>query len=287
MTLAAKGVTFRYALGTPYETAALTDVSLEIPAGKVTLVMGTTGSGKSTLFRLLSGLATPTEGTVQMDGEAVHAGRVGMVFQQPESQLFSETVLADVGFGPRNLALSDAEADEAARKALRIVGLNPDEIGESSPFEISGGQARRVAIAGVIAMDQPYILFDEPTAGLDGHGRAFVRDLVRDLASRGRGIAIVSHDVEEFLDLADQAALVDGGRITWSGPITDLIANPALFERAHLMVPDILEFQRQLACMPGGFSLDVDKVAEWALGGFSAGGPAGHAHDHDHGTGEC
>lgn len=286
MTLAATGMSYSYALGTPYEHEALADIDLALEGGKITLVLGSTGSGKSTLFRLLAGLADPTEGTVSCDGQPVRAGGVGMVFQHPESQLFSETVLADVSFGPKNLGLDDAKAEAAARRALETVGLDADEIGARSPFQVSGGQARRVAIAGVIAMEQPYILFDEPTAGLDADGRSFVRALVRDLAAAGRGIGIVSHDVEEFLDIADSAALICNGRISWQGPIADLIANPARFERAHLMVPDILEFQRQLACMPGGYSLDVDRIAAWALAGFPAGGPAGHTHgDHGHGEG--
>ena len=279
MTLAVSGLSYEYAPGTALAHKALSDITVSLAAGEVLLVMGSTGSGKTTLLRLLAGLLDPTSGTVEFEGGPVHAGSVGMVFQQPETQLFSETVLADVAFGPKNLGKSEEEAQVAARAALELVGLDPDEVGDCSPFQISGGQARRVAIAGVVAMEQPYILFDEPTAGLDGMGRAFVHRLVADLRARGVGVAIVSHDVEEFLGSVDRALLIDGGRMVWCGSMDDLVGDPALFEQAGLMVPDLLEFQRQLACMPGRYSLDVVKVASWAIAGFPAGGPGEHHHD--------
>lgn len=279
--LHAKNLSYEYASNTSLAHVALRDVSLSLEEGGSLLIVGSTGSGKSTLLRVLAGLLDPATGSVLVNDKPVRPASVGLVFQQPESQLFSETVISDVAFGPSNLGASKEEAARLAREALLEVGLDPDEYGERSPFTLSGGQARRVAIAGVLAMDLPYVLFDEPTAGLDGVGRRFFRDLVGKLQGQGKGIIVVSHDVDEFLDIVDDTLLLRDGSVVWSGKTSALVASPVLFSKAGLAMPDLLRFQCELACADGGYVLDVDKVAHWALAGYSVGGPGGHGH-HDH-----
>lgn len=264
MSLTASGVAYTYQQGTTLAHSALEDVSVSITPGEVTLILGATGSGKSTLLRVLSGLLAPTIGGVLLDGSAVKPGDVGLVFQQPESQLFAETILADVGFGPRNLGRSPQEVDSVSRAAMLRVGLDPTVFAQRSPFSLSGGQARRAAIAGVLAMEPRYLLFDEPTAGLDAQGRDFVRKMVVDLASRGAGVAVVTHASEEFLGHADELVLLAEGRCVHQGPATDAISDPALFGQAGLGVPPVLETQRmarELGMELDGFVLDPTLAA--------------------------
>ena len=187
MGLTVEGAGHVYGNGTAWAQRALGGVSLTVESGELVAVLGATGSGKSTLLRLMTGLLAPTEGRVLVDDEeacaALARGRVGLVFQRPEAQLFAETVVDDVAFGPRNLGASLADSRVAARAALRAVGLDPAVFGQRSPFTLSGGEARRVAVAGVLAMRPAYLLLDEPTAGLDAHGisgRTFVGGMFRD-----------------------------------------------------------------------------------------------------------
>lgn len=293
MTLRADRVSYAYATGTALAHAALRDVSLDVEPSTTTLIMGNTGSGKSTLLHILAGLFTPGEGAVSIEGKSVGVGQVGMVFQQPESQLFSADIITDVSFGPKNLGASEEEAHARATEALELVGLPPDEFASRSPFSLSGGQARRAAIAGVLAMNTDYVLFDEPTAGLDGAGCDFVCSLIDDLRDRGIGVVVVSHDVDVFLGHADRVVLMDDGAVVWQGAAGLIVGDPHLFERASLSIPDLLAFQSDLGCPCGGYSLDVDEIAAWALGGFSPQGPAGHHHgdadpgDAHHGDGGC
>lgn len=286
MPLEASSISYEYAPGTSLAHKALKEVSLCVSPGEITFIIGSTGSGKSTLLRELSGLLKPDAGTVTLDGSALNPGSVGIVFQQAESQLFADTVLSDIAFGPRNLGATEAEAFAKARAALEQVELDVDVFSDRSPFSLSGGQARRVAIAGVLAMELPYLLFDEPTAGLDGSGRKFVQRLIASLKQRGVGIVVVSHDIDEFLGKVDKVALLREGEIVWQGAAGEIIADPRLFDRAGLAVPDLLRFQQELACPQGGFSFDADIVATWALSGFPVGGPQGHVHAHVH-QGDC
>jgi energy-coupling factor transport system ATP-binding protein len=266
--LTLRNVAYTYAKGTSYAVPAIVDVSIEIEPGELILVLGSTGSGKSTLLKMAAGLLEPDRGEASIDGVVLapssSRGAVGLVFQDPESQLFADTVLDDVVFGPKNLGLNDATARKRAVKALVSVGLDPEEFGARSPFSLSGGEARRAAIAGVLAMEPTYLLADEPTAGLDSGGRRALKSLL--LAVRKTtGVVIVSHSAEEFLGDADRVLLVAEGRTSFYGTADRLISNPSLFVDAGLIAPDVLEVQRLTARadgVPGGYTLDPYAAAE-------------------------
>lgn len=231
------------------------------------LVLGATGSGKSTLLRIAAGLLEGAEGTASIDGEPLTRksarGRVGLVFQDAESQLFAETVAADVAFGPRNMGLSESDADTAARDALALVGLPPAQFGGRSPFSLSGGEARRAAIAGVLAFAPRYLLLDEPTAGLDAPGRRAVGSIVADARARA-GVVVVSHSAEEFLAAADRVLVLAAGRAVYDGSAVDLVADPSPFASAGLLAPDVLRAQmlaRERGCDVGTFTLKAADAA--------------------------
>jgi len=253
---------YTYGAGTSFAERALDDVSLSVEPGELVLVLGATGSGKSTLLRLAAGLMGPCEGVASIDGEPLTRssarGTVGLVFQDAESQLFAETVQADVEFGPRNLGADDAAARAAAADALVAVGLDPAAFGARSPFTLSGGEARRAAVAGVLAMRPRYLLMDEPTAGLDASGRRAVSALVREARSRS-GVVVVSHTAEEFLGDATRVLLLRRGAVGFWGEAGALVDDPAPFERAGLRAPDVLRVQvlaRTRGLDVGAFTLD-------------------------------
>lgn len=269
MALELSGISFAYAAGTPMEQPALVDVSARVEPGRMTLVAGATGSGKSTLLRAAAGLLRPQSGAMTLDGTAItgvvagSARGVGIAFQSPESQLFAETVAADVGFGPRNQGLTIAESDERVRAALDRVGLAPDDFADRSPFALSGGEARRAALAGVLALDPAYLLLDEPTAGLDAEGRAAVMTLVRDLRS-STGIMVVSHDIEEFLAVADSVLLLRDGRVSYSGDARTVVEDPRILSDSGLSVPpvlDVLQRIRSRAATIDRMTLDPHEAA--------------------------
>jgi energy-coupling factor transport system ATP-binding protein len=265
LTLEAAGYT--YGLGRPYAVRALRGVSLALEPGTLTLLVGATGSGKSTLMRVMAGLLKPDEGRALLDGTVMEPGTargaVGLVFQDPESQLFADSVLDDVAFGPRNLGATHADAAQRAAESLRAVGLDPGRYGDRSPFSLSGGEARRAAIAGVLAMGPRYLLADEPTAGLDAAGRELVRSLL--LAQRDRsGVLVVSHAAEEFLADADAVVVLVDGQVAWSGSGDAARHGPRVFEDAGLRTPDVLAVQRLAAerhGFSGGFALDPAQAA--------------------------
>jgi energy-coupling factor transport system ATP-binding protein len=267
MPLTLVDVGYTYAAGMGFSQRALESVSLAVAPGELVLILGATGSGKSTLLRIAAGLLDGAEGTATIDGEPLTRqaarGSVGLVFQDAESQLFAETVTADVSFGPRNMGCSEAEASEAARKALARVGLPPLEYGERSPFSLSGGEARRAAIAGVLAFAPRYLLLDEPTAGLDARGRRAVAAIVAE-ARTSAGVVLVSHSAEEFLGVADRVLVLSGGRALYEGSASELIADPAPFASAGLLAPDVLRIQmlaRERGCDVGSFTLDPARAA--------------------------
>lgn len=247
MSLILSDISYRYAPGTPLELRALDDVSLEVEPGSITFVIGSTGSGKSTLLRIMGGLSDPESGTALLDEKPIRAGEVGLVFQQPESQLFAETVVDDIAFGPRNFGKTEDEARVIACEMLEMVGLDVESYATRSPFSLSGGEARRVAIAGVLALSPRYLLLDEPTAGLDGFGRSFVHDLLKRLRLQGVGIVVVSHDIDEFLGYADDVMLLLRGRCVWQGRAKEVIEDPGHFGDAGLAVPPILAIQAIVA----------------------------------------
>lgn len=269
---------FVYSAGTPYETQALENLDLEVASGSLAVVLGPTGSGKSTLLRLLAGLLEPTTGEARIDGEPFRGGvagakrGVGLAFQSPESQLFAETVAADVAFGPLNQGLDEEAAYGVAHEALEKVGLDPEEYGLRSPFALSGGEARRVALAGVLATDPGYLLLDEPTAGLDAQGKHAVLGVVESLKA-DTGVVVVTHDAEYFLPLADRVVLLRGGRASWSGETRALLDSPEEFAEAGLEPPAVLRAQMALAAAgadvarPFTFDPKAAARAMWAARG--------------------
>lgn len=220
---------------------------MTLEPGELVLVVGATGSGKSTLLRIGSGLMTPQTGAATLDGVSLTAsgtrGKVGLVFQDPESQLFADTLMEDVAFGPSNLGANAARARDAATSALAEVGLDPDVFGGRSPFSLSGGEARRAAIAGVIAMGPRYLLVDEPTAGLDAWGRKAIREVLLKRKEHS-GVLVVSHAAEEFLGYADTLIVMNDGVVEWTGRASEVICEPDLVAGTSLRLPDVLEVQR-------------------------------------------
>ena len=227
MSIKLEHVSYVYMPGTPYEKEALKDVSLEINKGEFVAVIGHTGSGKSTLVQNLNGLLRPSKGTASLDGtdlsgktkEAKQArGRIGMVFQYPEHQLFAETVYEDIAFGPRNLGLNNDETDARVKEAMKFVGLDFETYAQRSPFSLSGGQMRRVAIAGVVAMNPDYLILDEPSAGLDpGSRRAVFAEIMTLYKKRGIAIIMVTHSMEDAAKYAKRLLVINKGQIILDG----------------------------------------------------------------------
>lgn len=265
MALVADKIGYTYGVGTRYESVALRGVSLTLGPGDLVVVVGSTGSGKSTLLRLLAGLLEPTSGVVTVDGIAPGdrsiRGRVGMVFQNPESQFFAESVLDDVAFGPRNLGHEDPHA--AASTALVSVGLDPATFGGRSPFTLSGGEARRVAVAGVIALDPTYLLLDEPTAGLDRRGRDAVFDAIVRVRSTA-GVLVVTHDPDQFFAHADRMIALSDGIQAFAGTPGDVVSGPGPYLSAGLKLPDVVV--AQLLARERGAALETIQLDPVAAG---------------------
>ena len=235
---------------------ALRELSTTIPAGQLTALIGHTGSGKSTLMELTDGLLLPTSGTVTVFGQQITAAtkkkelaplrkKVGFVFQFPEHQLFADSVLADVMFGPQNLGANPTSAKEAATAALTRLGL-PAALFDRSPFELSGGQQRRVALAGVLAMNPQLLILDEPTAGLDPTGQAELLSLITELKAQGLTIIMITHQMEQVARLADTVRVLDGGQLVFAGTPADLFVQPDLLAAHHLTPPAAVTFAKQL-----------------------------------------
>ncbi len=250
-----KNLTYIYGQGTPFEKVAVEDVSISIEKGEFVGVIGHTGSGKSTLIQTLNGLIRPTSGQVLLDGKDIWAEpkkirsvrfRVGMVFQYPEYQLFEETVLKDIMFGPKNMGLSDDEARARAYEAARFTDLK-EELLEKSPFELSGGEERRVAIAGVIAMDPEVLILDEPTAGLDPRGRDVLLSQIGQYhRERGNTVLLVSHSMEDIGRTADRLLVMSGGHKQYLAPTREVFSHGEELEKMGLRVPQITKIMQEL-----------------------------------------
>ena len=257
MDISLKHVEYRYQANTPFERLAIEDVSIDIPAGVYMAIIGHTGSGKSTVLQHLNALLQPTKGSVIIGDHEIKAfqknknlkkirQKVGIVFQFPEHQLFEETVEKDIIFGPMNFGISETEAKERARTALKQVGLE-EEILEKSPFDLSGGQMRRVAIAGVLAMEPDVIVLDEPTAGLDPRGRKEVMDMFYSLhKERNLSTILVTHSMEDAARYADQIVIMQQGKVVKKGTPEEIFSAPVELVEMGLDVPEVVRFQLKL-----------------------------------------
>lgn len=257
MDISLQNVEYRYQTGTPFEHLALQDISIQIPSGTFLAVIGHTGSGKSTLLQHLNALLRPTKGTVRIGDREINAKqkqknlkavrqKVGIVFQFPEHQLFEETVEKDIIFGPMNFGVSEADAKRRARAALKNVGLAEDIL-DKSPFDLSGGQMRRVAIAGVLAMEPDCLVLDEPTAGLDPRGRKEIMEMFYTLhKERELSMILVTHSMEDAARYADQIVILKAGRMVKQGTPEEIFSAPRDLIRLGLDVPDVVRFQLQL-----------------------------------------
>lgn len=235
MSIDIKNICYTYMRGTPFEKKALDDVSVSIDKGEIVAVIGHTGSGKSTLVQHLNGLLKPDAGQVAVDdvnlaGKDVAAKKarqlVGMVFQYPEHQIFAETVYEDIAFGPRNRGFQPEEVDKQVREAMAFVGLDFETFAKRSPFQLSGGQMRRVAIAGVVAMNPDYLVLDEPSAGLDPRSRnAVFKEIMALHQSRGIAIVLVTHSMEEAVKYAKRLLVINQGKILFDGNPADIFRN--------------------------------------------------------------
>lgn len=245
-----------YGKGTPFERAALHDISLTIPSGSFVGIIGQTGSGKSTLVQHLNGLLAPTSGTITLGDVVItpsrrlpHARRreIGLVFQYPEHQLFEETVAKDVSFGPLNFDMPPEMAELRAREALEIVGLDYDSVKDRSPFQLSGGQMRRVAIAGVLAMQPKVLVLDEPTAGLDPAGRkAILEGIYRIHREQGLTTLLVTHSMEEAARYADYLLVMAGGQVVLQGSPDEVFAQAEILRELSLDVPETVALLSQI-----------------------------------------
>ena len=257
MQVTLENVTHTYQPGSPFQATAIRNVNLEIREGDFLALIGHTGSGKSTLAQHINGLLRPTEGRVLLDGKDIHQKgydkkevrrKVGLVFQYPEHQLFEETVAKDVAFGPKNLGLSPEEVSERVTEALRRVGLGDPALAEKSPFELSGGQKRRVAIAGILAMHPQILVLDEPTAGLDPKGRDEILDLVSRLHEENKiTVILVSHSMEDVANYVQRIIVMDHGCVRYDDAPAQVFAHYRELEGMGLATPQVTYVMHALA----------------------------------------
>lgn len=244
------GLTHYYSKGTVQQVAAINDVNLTIEKGELVGVIGHTGSGKSTLISHFNGLLKPDAGKVLVDGTDIWKDKetlrntrfkVGLCFQYPEYQLFEETVFKDIAFGPKNMKLSEAEVKERVLRAAEFVGVKPEHL-DKSPFDLSGGEKRRVAIAGVMSMEPEVLIFDEPAAGLDPQGRRELIKLIKDYREQtGSAVVVVSHSMEDIASLADKVIVMNNSRIEMQGTVDEVYSRGEELRRIGLNIPEITE----------------------------------------------
>ncbi|ADL06941.1 energy-coupling factor transporter ATPase [Thermosediminibacter oceani] len=272
MPVVVKNLTHIYMPGTPFESVALQDVNWTVQDGEFWGLIGHTGSGKSTLIQHLNGLLKPTSGEVIIDGVNINERgvnlreirqKVGLVFQYPEHQLFEETVEKDVAFGPRNIGLPEEEIDRRVREAIELVGLNFSEIKDRSPFELSGGQMRRVAIAGVLAMKPKVLILDEPTVGLDPRGKdEILREIVQLRERQNITVILVSHSMEDIAKLVDKIAVMHRGRMVESGTPREIFKNYEGLSSIGLDIPQVTHLMLKLKNCGKDVSTEVLTVEE-------------------------
>ncbi len=263
--LEVKNLTYIYSAGTPFEHKALDDISFSVERGEFIGIIGHTGSGKSTLMQQLNGLLKPTSGTVLLDGQDIWSDkkltrqarfRVGLVFQYPEYQLFEETVYKDIAFGPKNMGLSAEEVDRRVREAAGFVGLTEQQL-EVSPFDLSGGQKRRVAIAGVIAMEPEVLILDEPTAGLDPVGRSEILGNIQSYRkAKNATIMMVSHSMEDVARLTDRLLVMNGSKLAMDAPPAQVFTHAEELTQMGLNIPQVTQVFLELKEL----GLDVKNV---------------------------
>lgn len=256
MDIVAKNVSYTYSEGTPFEKRALNNVNFRIPSASFTGIIGHTGSGKSTLIQHFNGLLRPMSGLLKVGDVTVSASlknvselrrQVGMVFQYPEHQLFEETVAKDVAFGPRQFALAEREVEERVRDALSLVGLEYDQVAEMSPFQLSGGQMRRVAIAGVLAMRPKVLVLDEPTAGLDPQGKEDILQTIVDLKrTESLTVICVSHSMEDVARYADHLLVMHQGTVVMEGDPIAVFRKRDQLQSYGLDLPPVLDWVHRL-----------------------------------------
>lgn len=273
MGIALENVNFTYQEGTPLASAALSDVSLTIEDGSYTALIGHTGSGKSTILQLLNGLLVPSQGSVRVFDTLITSTsknkdirqirkQVGLVFQFAENQIFEETVLKDVAFGPQNFGVSEEDAVKTAREKLALVGID-ESLFDRSPFELSGGQMRRVAIAGILAMEPAILVLDEPTAGLDPLGRKELMTLFKKLHQSGMTIVLVTHLMDDVAEYANQVYVMEKGRLVKGGKQSDVFQDVVFMEEVQLGVPKITAFCKRLADRGVSFKRLPIKIEEF------------------------
>ena len=273
MGIALENVSFTYQEGTPLASTALSDVSLTIEDGSYTALIGHTGSGKSTILQLLNGLLVPSQGSVRVFDTLITSTsknkdirqirkQVGLVFQFAENQIFEETVLKDVAFGPQNFGVSEEEAEKIAREKLAMVGID-ESLFDRSPFELSGGQMRRVAIAGILAMEPAILVLDEPTAGLDPLGRKELMNLFKKLHQSGMTIVLVTHLMDDVAEYANQVYVMEKGRLVKGGKPSDVFQDVVFMEEVQLGVPKITAFCKRLADRGVSFKRLPIKIEEF------------------------
>lgn len=260
-----KNLTYTYSAGTPFEHTALDNISFQVNRGEFIGIIGHTGSGKSTLMQQLNGLLKPTAGTVMLDGKDIWSDkkltrqarfRIGLVFQYPEYQLFEETVYQDIAFGPRNMGLDEKEIDRRVREAAGFVGLSEQQL-SVSPFDLSGGQKRRVAIAGVIAMEPEVLILDEPTAGLDPVGRADILGNIQSYReAKNATIMMVSHSMEDVARLTDRLLVLNGSKLAMQGSPVEVFAHAEQLKQMGLSIPQVTQIFLHLRDL----GLKVDNV---------------------------
>ncbi|MDU4444499.1 MAG: energy-coupling factor transporter ATPase [Streptococcus mitis] len=273
MGIALENVSFTYQEGTPLASTALSDVSLTIEDGSYTALIGHTGSGKSTILQLLNGLLVPSQGSVRVFDTLITSisknkdirqirKQVGLVFQFAENQIFEETVLKDVAFGPQNFGVSEEDAEKIAREKLALVGID-ESLFDRSPFELSGGQMRRVAIAGILAMEPAILVLDEPTAGLDPLGRKELMTLFKKLHQSGMTIVLVTHLMDDVAEYANQVYVMEKGRLVKGGKPSDVFQDVVFMEEVQLGVPKITAFCKRLADRGVSFKRLPIKIEEF------------------------